>query len=310
MIQTGLRTVFDAGAVAFDPLVPSLFPLGALAVTIWLYKTGSRRLYWKIGTGVTLLLAALTLLYPWVDLRRVQAKLASGEVETIEGVVSQHKYWKERRFNGWSKGVGVTNTARYTTTTYEYFYVGDRFFSYVVGGYSSPASFTNSSDPPVPIRHGMQARVTYFPDGWNDGDLRILRLELGQGGGQPPISAAVTVPASGKSAGEGGSALPADFAAFRKRFGEAVSKGDAAATKAMVNFPFLFGGNTLEADEFDSLWMSLFSEPLRPCLTTAKPIAEGDRYTLFCGPYGYYFARTNGGWRLVEFGADGEATAQ
>lgn len=94
---------------------------------------------------------------------------------------------------------------------------------------------------------------------------------------------------------------------FRKRFGDAVKKGDAEATKTMVNFPFLFGGNTLEADEFDSLWMSLFSEPQRPCLAAGKPIAEEDRFVLFCGPYGYYFGRTPAGWKLIEFGADGEA---
>lgn len=300
----GLRTVYDAGVVSFDFLIPSLFPLVALAVTVWLFKTGTKRVYWKIGLGVALLLAVVAVILPWIDHRRVQAKLAAGEVQTIEGIVSQHKRWKERRFDGTSKGVGVTSTSRYTTTTYEYFYVGDRFFSYVVAG---GASFTNSGDPPVDIRDGMRARVTYFPDDWNDGELRIVKLALGPGDGTAPMQTAVVVPPSGKSVGKGSSNLPPDFAAFRTRFGAAVGKGDAASTKAMVNFPFLFGGHTLEADEFDSLWMSLFSEPLRPCLATGKPIAEDGRYVLFCGPYGYYFGRTPAGWKLIEFGADGEA---
>lgn len=303
-MHAGLRTVFDAGAVAFDPLIPMLFPLAALAVTVWLFKTGTKPIYWKIGLGVMLLLAVVVVILPWIDHRRVQAKLAAGEVQTVEGIVSQHKRWKERRFDGWSKGVGVTSTARYTTTTYEYFYVGTRFFSYVVAG---GASFTNSGDPPVDIRDGMRARVTYFSDDWSDGELRIVRLALAPGNGATPASTVVVVPPSGKSAGKSSPGLSADFAVFRKRFGEAVRKGDAKATKALVNFPFLFGGNTLETDEFDSLWMSLFSEPLRPCLATATPVAEGDRYSLFCGPYGYYFAKTPTGWKLVEFGADGEA---
>jgi len=302
-----MRTVFDAGAVAFDPLIPALFPLAALAVTAWLYKTAQRRLWWKIGAGVTLLLFGLAIVFPWLDLRHVRGVVAKGDVQTAEGIVSQHKRWTEKRFDGYSKGVGISTTTRYRTTTYEYFYVGDQFFTYVVGGYSSPASFTNSADPPVPIRDGMRARVTYFADSWNDGDKRIVKLELGPGTGVIPKAPAVTVAPTGASAGGAGVALPPDFAAFRRRFGEAMTKGDAAAAKTMVNFPFLFGGHEVGADEFDSLWMSLFSEPLRPCLATAKPVKEEDRYTLFCGPYGYYFGRTPGGWKLVEFGADGEA---
>jgi hypothetical protein len=200
----------------------------------------------------------------------------------------------------------VTTTSRYTYTTFEYFYVGDRFFSYTINRYPSQASFTNTGDPPIPISNGMRAMVTYFPDSWNGGDLRIVRLALGKGGGAVPQAAAVLAP-SGASAGKTDASLPADFAAFRRRFGDVMTKGDAAAAREMVNFPFLFGGHEVQADEFDSLWMSLFSQPLRPCLASAAPVAEGDRYTLFCGPYGYYFGRTKAGWKLVEFGADGEA---
>jgi len=303
----GLRTVFDAAAVPFDFLIGSLFPLGALAVAVWLYKTGTKRLYWKIGLGVSILFLAVAVIFPWLDYRRVQERVASGAVEVKEGMVSGHRRWTERRFTGSTKGVGVTSAHHYTTTTYETFYIGDRWFTFIVGGYPSGASFTNSADPPVEIKDGMRARATFFADDWNDDGLRIVRLELGPGEGALVAGPQVVVPASGKSAEAGASPLPSDFAAFRARFGAAVAKGDAAATKELVNFPFLFGGHTLEADEFDSLWMSLFSEPLRPCLATAKPVAEGDRYTLFCGPYGYYFGRTKTGWKLMEFGADGEA---
>jgi hypothetical protein len=306
-MQGGFRTVFDAGAIVFDPLIPSLFPLAALAFAAWLFKTSEKRHYWKLALGLSAALVVLAVVLPWIDHRRVRDRVATGAVESAEGVVSGHRRWAERRFDGTSKGVGVTSTSRYTTTTYETFYVGDRFFSYIVGGYGTNASFTNSGEPPVPIRDGMRARVRYFADSWNDGGLRIVRLELAPGDGAP-VAAPMAVPASGGSAGAKAANLPADFAAFRARFGSAVAKGDAAATKALVNFPFQFGGHTLEADEFDSLWMSLFSEPLRPCLATATPVAEGDRYSLFCGPYGYYFAKTPTGWKLTEFGADGEAT--
>lgn len=298
-MHAGLRTVFDAAAVPFDYLIGSLFPLGALAVTVWLYKTGTKRLYWKIGLGVTILFLAVAVIFPWLDYRRVQERVASGAVETTEGVVSVHRRWTERRFTGSSKGVGVTSTHRYTTTTYEYFYVGGRFFSFIVGGYPSGASFTNSADPPVAIEDGMRAKVTYFADDWNDGQLRIVKLALGSGNVRSsPTDPPPTVP---------NAVLPPDLAVFLKRFGKALAAGNADATKEMVNFPFLFGGHTLDVDEFDSLWMSVFSKPLRPCITEGNMIAEDDRFVQFCGPYSYYFGRTKTGWKLMEFGADGEA---
>lgn len=298
-----MRVVFDASTVKFDFLVPMLFPLAALLVTIWIYKTGRKPLYWKIGAGVALLLTGLTVLLPWADYRHVQGKITSGDVQTAEGIISQHKRWSERRFDGTSKGVGVTSTSRYTTTTYEYFYVGARFFSYVVNRYPSQSSFTNGGNPPVTIADGMSAKVTYFPDGWNDGDLRIVKLALGPALPTTPSAPFALAPREPST----DTPIAQDFAAFRAQFGAAMTRGDAAATRNLVRFPFLFGGHEVEADEFDSLWMSLFSTPLRPCLATAKPIVEDDRYVLFCGPYGYYFDRTASGWKLTEFGTDGEA---
>jgi hypothetical protein len=296
-----VRIIYDASTMKFDPLLPMLVPLGALIVTLWLYKTASKRLYWKIGAGLTVLLALLVVALPWIDYRHVQAKIASGDVQTAEGIISRHRRWAERRFDGTSKGVGVTSTSRYTTTTYEYFYVGDRFFSYVVNRYPSQVSFTNGSDPPIAITDGMLAKVSYFPDSWNDNDLRIVKLALG------PAPASPAAFASLQPKGKPSAPVAPDFAVFRSQFGAAMTKGDATATRAMVHFPFLFGGHDVGADEFDSLWMSLFSAHLRPCLASAPPMLEEGRYVLFCGPYGYYFGRTAEGWKLVEFGADGEA---
>jgi hypothetical protein len=50
----------------------------------------------------------------------------------------------------------------------------------------------------------------------------------------------------------------------------------------------------------------LFTPAVRRCLAQARPIVEDDRYVVFCPPYGFYFGRTNDGYRLVEFMADGE----
>lgn len=303
-MQAGLRTVFDASTVPFDFLIPALFPLSALAVTVWLYKTGTKRLYWKIGLGVTILLLAVAMIFPWLDHRRVHERLASGAVETKEGIVSGHRRWTERRFTGSTKGVGVTSTHHYTTTTYETFYVSDRFFSFIVGGYPSGASFTNSADPPVNIEDGMFARVSYFADSWNDNGLRIVRLELGS----PPPSG--IVPAIVETKGRRD--LHPEFGDLLSRLEAAVLKSDATALRTMVEFPFRFGGHTLEADEFDTLSMSLLSGPLRHCLATGKVTSVSEKvgqqsYSLSCGPYFYGFIRTPTGWKLIEFGADGEA---
>jgi len=300
----GLRTVFDAATVPFDFLIGSLFSLGALAVTVWLYKTGAKRLYWKIGLGVTILFLAVAVIFPWLDYRRVQERVASGAVEVKEGVVSGHRRWTERRFTGSSKGVGVTSTHHYTTTTYETFYIGDRWFSFIVGGYPSGASFTNSADPPVNIEDGMRARATFFADDWNDDDLRIVRLELGS----PPPSPIVPAVVVRIDRGD----LPREFAALLSRFEAAVMKNDAASLRTMVEFPFRFAGHTLEADEFDTLSMSLLSGPLKYCLATGSIISTSlkvgqQSYSLSCGPQFYGFIRTPAGWKLMEFGADGEA---
>jgi hypothetical protein len=284
----------------FDQWLELLFPLGAALVALWLYFRSSRRSYWKIAAGLSLVLLVVAFIYPWFDHRHVIARIGEGGLETVEGPVSGHKRFTERRFLGTSKGVGVTSTSRYSETTYEYFYVGDRFFSFIVGGFPSYASFTNVGDPPIAITDGMTARVSYFADSWHDNQIRIVKLALG-----PKTARAGLIPAAAPAPADL-TGLPAEFGAFWKEFGNAVAKGDAAAVKGFVAFPFLFGGHDVGADEFDSLWMSLFAEPLRPCLAAAKPVREEDRFTVFCGAYGYYFGRTSAGWKLVEFGADGE----
>ena len=300
----GLRTVFDASTVSFDFLIPVLVPLSAFAVTIWLYKSSSKRTYWKIGVGITILFVAVALVFPWLDYHRVQHRLASGAVETKMGYVSGHRRWTERRFTGSSKGVGVTSTHRYTTTTYETFYIGDRFFSFIAGGYPSGASFTNSADPPVNIEDGMLARATYFADNWNDGGLRIVRLELGR----PPPDPIVPMIVERVNRSD----LHPEFTDLLFRLEAAVKKGDAVALRTMVEFPFRFGGHTLEANDFDTLSMSLFSGPLRQCLVTGTVRRFTEKvgqqsHSLSFGTYFYGFIRTPAGWKLMEFGADGEA---
>jgi hypothetical protein len=51
----------------------------------------------------------------------------------------------------------------------------------------------------------------------------------------------------------------------------------------------------------------LFNAPVRRCLARAQPIAEDGARVIFCPPYTFDFRPVQGSWRLVEFGADGEA---
>ncbi|PTD25154.1 hypothetical protein CV103_06165 [Sphingomonas fennica] len=301
-----MRVVHDAGAMPFDQWVMLAFPLAGIALTLWLWKTAERRLWWKLAAGFALFLGLLTVALPYADHDRVQARAIAGEVTTVEGPINGHRRWTERSFAGSSRGVGVTNFDRYNKTTYEYFYIGDTPFTFIVGGYPSHASFTNAADPPVAIADGMWARAKFFRDDWYNDERRITRLELAPA---PPAGARPLSPVSVPQAppAKAGSNLPPDFAAFWEGFAAAVGRGNAAAVRPLVAFPFHFDSHELDADEFDSLWMSLFAAPLRPCIAAAAPVREGDRYVIFCAGYGYYFAKTASGWKLAEFLADGEA---
>ncbi|XHS00447.1 hypothetical protein ACFB49_20450 [Sphingomonas sp. DBB INV C78] len=298
-----MRVVHDATAIAFDQWLFLLFPLAAVALTLWLWKTSKRRLYWKLAAGLAVFLALLMVALPIADHNRVQARALSGDVTTVEGPISGHKRWTERRWVGSSRGAGVGSYDRYDTTTYEYFYVGQTPFTFIAGAYPSQASFTNAVDPPVEIKDGMWAKASYFIDDWYDSERRITRLELGPPRPGAPGGMMLAAAPAGPPKVDG---LPPDFAAFWIAFADAIAKEDQATVKALTQFPFQFGGHDLGADEFDSLWMSIFSVMQRPCLASARPAKEENRFTVFCGPYGYYFGKTATGWKLVEFGADGE----
>lgn len=102
-------------------------------------------------------------------------------------------------------------------------------------------------------------------------------------------------------------AAPAEeFDRFWPDFAAAAAKGDRAAVQAHTAFPFQIEGVMLDARRFDRIWTALFRPAERQCLAKAVPVVEGDRRTVFCGPYIYYFAVRDGRWQLVEFGADAE----
>jgi len=98
----------------------------------------------------------------------------------------------------------------------------------------------------------------------------------------------------------------ADFEAFLAEFRHALAVDDRATVTALTRLPFLYEGRYLAAAEFRSVIPGLFPPAVRRCLAKAPPLAEEDRYVVFCTPYGFYFGRVDDRFLLIEFMADGE----
>jgi len=98
----------------------------------------------------------------------------------------------------------------------------------------------------------------------------------------------------------------ATFDEYLQAFRGALAADDRAALASLTQLPFLYEGQGLDAAGFRQAIPELFTPAVRRCLAQARPIAEDDRYVLFCSPYGFYFGRTADGYRLIEFMADGE----
>lgn len=309
-----MTVVFDTAQVPFDQYEMLILPLVTLGLTVYnLLRRGRRKWVYILG-GVTVFLFLLVFVLPLADYRHVRAALTDGSAKTVEGVISQHERKTTKRWTGSSRGVGVSSFNSYTTTTSEQFFVGKQWFWLRVGDFPSGASFTNAKDPPLPLKDGTRVRVTWFEDPWNGGETRILRFEVDEASAAaaarrglaftPPTGASTTgtSPASSPAAG-----LPADFAAFWQRFSAAAAKGNRDGVKALTRFPFLFAGTPLDGDRFDTIWMGIFPEPLRPCFGTASPVRDGDAWSVSCGAYVYVFEKNAPGWQLVSFTADPEA---
>ena len=288
-----MTVVFDASQQTFTLWWQLVFPLAALVFTIGAFLRRARWLWRGVGIGLTILLLFVAVIFPIADFQHVQSVLRAGKVKTVEGVISSHKRETIKRFMGTSRGVGISTTNRYSSTTREQFFVGPVWFWFDLGGFASGASFTNAGDPPLPLANGSKARVTWFEDAWYDSAARIVKLELG--------ADSSSVNRGTPAAGHG------DFDAFWKRFSAAAAKGDEAGVKALTHFPFLFSGTPLDAARFDSIWMGIFPAPNRACFATAMPVPDGSAMSVSCGVYVYIFEKSGGRWQLASFTADPEA---
>lgn len=98
-----------------------------------------------------------------------------------------------------------------------------------------------------------------------------------------------------------------DFAQYLERFRGALARVDAGAIADLTRLPFLYESAWRDRAAFERIVPELFDAPVRACLARTGAIVEDDARVIFCPPYAFYFRRaTDGGWRLEEFGVDGE----
>ena len=95
-----------------------------------------------------------------------------------------------------------------------------------------------------------------------------------------------------------------EFAPFWKDFAAAAKAGDKAKVRGVMKFPFLYLSDLREEKEFDAIWKGLFTAKVRTCLGKGKPIKDKKNYVIFCGETGFYFEKTDAGWRFTETGVN------
>ena len=95
-----------------------------------------------------------------------------------------------------------------------------------------------------------------------------------------------------------------EFNAFWLRFRTAVVKNEKEAVASMTRFPFLYDSKEQSRAEFIAIEKNLFTPRVRKCFATAKPLKEGDVYDVFCKGIIFYFGKSRGEYKFLEFGPD------
>ena len=95
-----------------------------------------------------------------------------------------------------------------------------------------------------------------------------------------------------------------EFKTFWPRFKSAVVNNDKEAVASMTKFPFLYDSEERTRAGFMKIQDQLFTRKIRKCFATAKPLKERDAYDVFCGGLIFYFGRSEGEYKFLEFGVD------
>ncbi|MEP6920561.1 MAG: hypothetical protein ABI967_05500 [bacterium] len=102
----------------------------------------------------------------------------------------------------------------------------------------------------------------------------------------------------------GQAARDQEFKTFWPRFRSAVVNHDKEAIASMTKFPFLYESEERTRASFLKIQDQLFTRKIRKCFATAKPLKERDAYDVFCGGLIFYFGKSDGEYKFLEFGAD------
>lgn len=288
--------VFDATRQPLSEIWYGALALLPIAWFVWLRLSGKPASIWVPIVAATLG-AMLSGILLW-DQLRVKEMIRSGEgMQVTRGLITNA--WRiQTRKRDWSQ----KESLRYKTINSEGFDVGDQRFSWNVGDSLSPVTFTNNGKTPVRFTIGDRVEVHWFTDPASDNQRRIVRLLLGQSNvpasSNEPTTSPITKPSKTPPTGS--------FDTFWSSFTIVVAQGDAAGVRALTQMPFLFGGNMVEADQFDDLWAGLFMPAIRNCLAIAQPQPEqdGSLSTICAGTIFVFRKNATGQWRFAEIGVD------
>ena len=95
---------------------------------------------------------------------------------------------------------------------------------------------------------------------------------------------------------------PQTFKAFWLKFKTAVAGNDKATVAAMTKLPFLFDNQDLDAAGFVRNYDKIINRRDKACFARAKPVKDGDSYSVFCGQVIFVFTSFDGTWKFSRFG--------
>lgn len=93
------------------------------------------------------------------------------------------------------------------------------------------------------------------------------------------------------------------FTTFWSQFRSAVAKQDAAAVADLTSFPFDLYGKTLDRAAFVKQYRKTFGG-LKTCIAKAKPVRDGETYSIFCGEQGLLFQKSGDAYKFTGFFAN------
>lgn len=94
------------------------------------------------------------------------------------------------------------------------------------------------------------------------------------------------------------------FASFWVRFKTAVAKSDKETVASLTKLPFLYDNGELGRAQFIRRYGELFDRRIQRCLPKAKPVRDGESYSVFCGEQGLFFEKVNGRYKFTSFFAN------